>query len=159
MPTNKRRARHGYNSTTTATTSPSSLQNAIKANGIAYNNNLNHTNNNDINHHHHHHHLNKIGNGITTTGTATATTAVGTGPISQLTLKQQQQLDRNAYLSTLTKYQLQIECRKRGQKTNGTKAELVFKKLNKTKNKLLLCFLTTFFFGYHFSFFHFGHCY
>lgn len=44
---------------------------------------------------------------------------------SALTLKEQQQLDRNAYLSTLTKDQLKIECRKRGQKNTGTKAELV----------------------------------
>lgn len=44
---------------------------------------------------------------------------------SALTLKEQQQLDRNAYLSTLTKEQLKIECRKRGQKNTGTKAELV----------------------------------
>lgn len=44
---------------------------------------------------------------------------------SALTLKEQQQLDRNAYLSTLTKDQLRVECRKRGQKNTGTKAELV----------------------------------
>lgn len=108
MPSTKRRSRHGQNSTSSAST-----LNNIKANGIIYTtNNLNNTN----------HHLNaiastnKIGNGITVSG----------GSTSQLTLKQQQQLDRNAYLSTLTKYQLQIECRKRGQKTTGTKAELVF---------------------------------
>lgn len=40
--------------------------------------------------------------------------------------KQQQQLDRNNYLSSLTKDQLKIECRKRGQKTTGNKTELVF---------------------------------
>lgn len=109
MPSNKRRSRHGHNSTSSA----SSLNN-VKANGVTHTtNNLINTNNN---------HLNaitstaKIGNGINVTA----------GPTSQLTLKQQQQLDRNAYLSTLTKYQLQVECRKRGQKTNGTKAELVF---------------------------------
>lgn len=39
--------------------------------------------------------------------------------------KQQQQLDRNNYLSSLTKEQLKIECRKRGQKTTGNKMELV----------------------------------
>lgn len=42
-----------------------------------------------------------------------------------VTPKQQQQLDRNAYLLTLTKDQLKVECRKRGQKTTGTKTELV----------------------------------
>lgn len=108
MPSNKRRSRHGHNSTS------STHINNVKANGNAYNPyNLSNTNN----------HLNvitstnKYDNGINVTA----------GPAHQLTLKQQQQLDRNAYLSTLTKYQLQIECRKRGQKTNGTKAELVFK--------------------------------
>lgn len=39
--------------------------------------------------------------------------------------KQQQQLDRNNYLSSLTKDQLKVECRKRGQKTTGNKTELV----------------------------------
>lgn len=43
-----------------------------------------------------------------------------------LTAKQQQQLQRNAYLSTLTKEQLKFECRKRGQKTSGTKTDLVY---------------------------------
>lgn len=39
--------------------------------------------------------------------------------------KEQQQLDRNNYLSSLTKDQLKVECRKRGQKTTGNKTELV----------------------------------
>lgn len=50
---------------------------------------------------------------------------VPNGNGTPLTLKEQQQLDRNAYLSTLTKDQLKVECRKRGQKNTGTKAELV----------------------------------
>lgn len=45
---------------------------------------------------------------------------------STFTLKQQHQLERNAYLLTLTKDQLKAECRKRGQKSNGTKTELVY---------------------------------
>lgn len=40
--------------------------------------------------------------------------------------KEQQQLDRNNYLSALTKDQLKVECRKRGQKTSGNKTELVY---------------------------------
>lgn len=51
--------------------------------------------------------------------------ANGDGPAPVLTLKEQQQLDRNAYLSTLSKDQLKVECRKRGQKNTGTKVELV----------------------------------
>lgn len=43
--------------------------------------------------------------------------------------KQQQQLDRNNYLSSLTKDQLKVECRKRGQKTTGNKTELVLNSL------------------------------
>lgn len=48
----------------------------------------------------------------------------GTGIL--LTAKQQHQLQRNAYLSTLNKDQLKLECRKRGQKTSGTKLDLVY---------------------------------
>lgn len=58
-------------------------------------------------------------------GTVCVTNGNGNG--TALTLKEQQQLDRNAYLSTLTKDQLRVECRKRGQKNTGTKAELVVK--------------------------------
>jgi len=42
-----------------------------------------------------------------------------------LTAKQQQQLERNAFLDTQTKDQLKQECRRRGQKTTGNKIELV----------------------------------
>lgn len=104
MPNNKRRSRHVLNST-----SSTSTLNSIQINGNAFNNLNNASNHLNVS-------TNKIANGLNVTA----------GPTSQLTLKQQQQLDRNAYLSTLTKYQLQVECRKRGQKTNGTKAELVF---------------------------------
>lgn len=43
----------------------------------------------------------------------------------QLTLKQQQQLEKNELLIGQTKEQLRRECRKRGQKNSGSKAELV----------------------------------
>lgn len=57
------------------------------------------------------------------------TSAMGNGVASLLTEKQQQQIERNNYLMSLTKDQLKTECRKRGQKTSGTKTELVFHKI------------------------------
>lgn len=42
-----------------------------------------------------------------------------------LTAKQKHQLQRNEYLESLTKEQLKIEAKRRGQKTAGTKTELV----------------------------------
>ncbi|CAG9806116.1 unnamed protein product [Chironomus riparius] len=42
-----------------------------------------------------------------------------------LTTKQKQQLQRNEYLESLTKEQLKIEAKRRGQKTLGTKSELL----------------------------------
>jgi hypothetical protein len=42
-----------------------------------------------------------------------------------LTAKQKQQVQRNEYLESLTKEQLKIEAKRRGQKTAGTKTELV----------------------------------
>lgn len=42
-----------------------------------------------------------------------------------LTAKQKQQIQRNEYLESLTKEQLKIEAKRRGQKTAGTKTELV----------------------------------
>lgn len=46
--------------------------------------------------------------------------------LAPLTVKQQQQLERNNYLTSLTKDQLKVECRKRGQKINGNKTDLVY---------------------------------
>jgi len=42
-----------------------------------------------------------------------------------LTAKQKQQVQRNEFLESLTKEQLKIEAKRRGQKTTGTKSELV----------------------------------
>lgn len=42
-----------------------------------------------------------------------------------LTAKQKQHIQRNQYLESLTKEQLKIEAKRRGQKTAGTKTELV----------------------------------
>lgn len=137
MPANKRRSRHGSNNLTTASSAPSILSlssphapssattaptNALldKANrqGFA-----------------------RKGTPQTVNGGALITgigpSIAGTAALSNLfTLKQQQQLDRNAYLLTLTKDQLKVECRKRGQKSTGTKIELVFMPF-----LLLLCVL------------------
>lgn len=64
-------------------------------------------------------------NHLKAVATVGAIVANGDEPAPVLTLKEQQQLDRNAYLSTLSKDQLKVECRKRGQKNTGTKVELV----------------------------------
>lgn len=42
-----------------------------------------------------------------------------------LTAKQKQQIQRNEFLESLTKEQLKSEAKRRGQKTSGTKSELV----------------------------------
>lgn len=42
------------------------------------------------------------------------------------TAKQKQQLQRNEFLESLTKEQLKSEAKRRGQKTSGTKSELVY---------------------------------
>lgn len=54
-------------------------------------------------------------------------TSVANGSVATpLTAKQLQQLERNNYLMSLTKDQLKVECRKRGQKINGNKTDLVY---------------------------------
>lgn len=138
MPANKRRSRHGSNTTSSSASSAiflksNSLPSAAIGNGT-----------NHVNQHPNHNIALKssssvlptlsgahvVGDGVTGIGTVAKATVnaaaiVATVP-STFTLKQQQQLDRNAYLLTLTKDQLKVECRKRGQKSTGTKAELVF---------------------------------
>lgn len=66
-----------------------------------------------------------------------------------LTAKQKQQLQRNEYLESLTKEQLKIEAKRRGQKTAGTKTELV------QFSTTFLSFCVLFSFNWHkqFSFF------
>lgn len=142
MPANKRRSRHGTNTTPSSAASSAiffkstSLPSATIANGT-----------NHINHHLNHNNISLkssvvptvvngarvvAGDGVTgigtvATGAAAGAVVVGAVPsTTTFTLKQQQQLDRNAFLLTLTKDQLKVECRKRGQKSTGTKAELVF---------------------------------
>lgn len=133
MPANKRRSRHGIN---TPTSSSASSAIFFKSNSLPSTTIANGTNH--INHHLNHNIPLKssssvlptvnggrvVGDGVMGIGTVAATAA--TIVPSTFTLKQQQQLDRNAYLLTLTKDQLKVECRKRGQKSTGTKAELVF---------------------------------
>lgn len=61
-----------------------------------------------------------------------------------LTAKQKQQLQRNEYLESLTKEQLKIEAKRRGQKTAGTKTELVQFTLPSARLSLVFatCFLS-----------------
>lgn len=47
-----------------------------------------------------------------------------------LSVKQKQHLQRNEFLESLTKEQLKIEAKRRGQKTTGTKIELVICKFS-----------------------------
>lgn len=61
-----------------------------------------------------------IANGSTTTSSSSSSLNA-----SPLTVKQKQQLERNAFLSSLTKDQLKVECRKRGQRIAGNKTDLV----------------------------------
>lgn len=142
MPANKRRSRHGTNTTS----SSASSTNFFKSNSLPSSASIANGGTNHINHHLNHNISLKsttsvlstvngarvVGDGVTGIGTVAssananaAVTAIAAVP-STFTLKQQQQLDRNAYLLTLTKDQLKVECRKRGQKSTGTKAELVF---------------------------------
>lgn len=110
----KRRIRNGI--TPTSSSLHTLKSNVAAANAILQNNSASTTNNNNYpttisNNSLHHNNALNIGGGI------------GSG--DGLTTKQKQQLDRNNYLSTLTKDQLKVECRKRGQKVTGTKIELV----------------------------------
>lgn len=58
-----------------------------------------------------------------------------------LTAKQKQQLQRNEYLESLTKEQLKSEAKRRGQKTAGTKTELVNFSFLRTHKKTTCSFL------------------
>lgn len=144
MPANKRRSRNGSSSSSSSAAAAASAQATLKStNSLAkFFTNFNGFANGSYNGYHptiapNHHPINSGGAGITAAAarsnlvngdgggncSTTASTNIG-GTI--FTAKQQQQLDRNAFLLTLTKEQLKVECRKRGQKTNGTKTELVF---------------------------------
>ena len=71
---------------------------------------------------------NTINNSITETNeqkTRTINYSYDEDDVFVLTAKQKQQLQRNEYLEALTKEQLKIEAKRRGQKTSGTKSELV----------------------------------
>lgn len=136
MPANKRRSRNGSSSsssappTQTSLKSPNSLTKFFtNFNGFA--------NGGSYNGYHHHptiaanHQINSTASISPAAGRSHLASGVVTvngdsnASGSIFTAKQQQQLDRNAFLLTLTKDQLKVECRKRGQKTNGTKTELV----------------------------------
>lgn len=129
MPVQKRSSTKGSNSVT------AKLINKTKAN-IGLHNNINNHSLNDTNgytelngkatqsHFQNHHFHNKSDDEVIV-----------------LTAKQKQQLQRNEYLEQLTKEQLKIEAKRRGQKTSGTKTELVFKR--KTFFYIFPCFQNT----------------
>lgn len=129
MPANKRRSRGNGNSSISSSSSSLSTSAAAQANLKSSNSitkiftNLNgFANGSNFNGYHPivvNHQVNHSNSTIITNGNS------GTNVTSTFTAKQQQQLDRNAFLLTLTKEQLKVECRKRGQKTTGTKTELV----------------------------------
>lgn len=120
MPANKRRLRYGNgNLPPTASSAHANLMSSnpiaqifTNLNGFANGSIYNGYHPNVVNHQVNHTKPTIIANG-------------GTNATSTFTAKQQQQLDRNAFLLTLNKEQLKVECRKRGQKTTGTKTELV----------------------------------
>lgn len=124
MPAKKHRSRYGNGNSSSSSgtqTNSNSINKFVIAsniNGIAANN-YNGYHNNIEDH--------PIKSTATYLNSTTPTITSNGGKVSAITftVKQQQQLDRNAFLLTLTKDQLKIECRKRGQKTTGTKTELV----------------------------------
>lgn len=124
MPANKRRSRTGNGNTSSSTsanlskTSNSIIKFFNNINGFANDSNYNGYHPSIVNH--------QVNSALhLNSNTVTANGGTNGGPLSTFTAKQQQQLDRNAFLLTLTKEQLKVECRKRGQKTTGTKTELV----------------------------------
>lgn len=132
MPANKRRLRNGNGNLSSSSSTQANVKslNPItkifnNLNGFANGSNFNGYHPVILNH--------QINSSTSSSSTITTTTVPtnqtvtvngGTGG-TIFTAKQQQQLDRNAFLLTLTKDQLKVECRKRGQKTTGTKTELV----------------------------------
>lgn len=158
MPANKRRSRNGNGNSSSSSSSSSAA--AAAAAAVQHNlkssinpitkifNNLNgFANGSNYNGYHHspigNHQVNNNHSGSVATATTVVSTANGaiTNAPSTFTAKQQQQLDRNAFLLTLTKEQLKVECRKRGQKTTGTKTELVHLIFS-------LCFIVVVFFRF-----------
>lgn len=115
MPANKRRSRNGNGNSSTVQANLKTANPITKIfnnlNGFANSSNYNGYHPVIVNHQ------------VNSTVPPTQPVIVN-GP-SAFTAKQQQQLDRNAFLLTLTKDQLKVECKKRGQKTTGTKTELV----------------------------------
>lgn len=135
MPAKKNRARYGINNSTapsqTINLKPHIINNLTNGTNFNGYSSTNITNNNNNNHYNQHPSSQVKSTSYSIPSTAYSPTVngtgvnVGTGTIT-FTAKQQQQLDRNAFLLMLTKDQLKVECRKRGQKTTGTKTELVF---------------------------------
>lgn len=106
MPLQKRSSRPGSNSAT------AKLINKTKATFGLVHNNINNSNSDDLELNNHQYYTKSD------------------DEIFVLTAKQKQQLQRNEYLEQLTKEQLKIEAKRRGQKTSGTKSELVLTKIS-----------------------------
>lgn len=127
MPANKRRSRNGNGNSISAQANLKQPTNSI----TNFFNNINgFANGSNYNGYHHPTIVNhQVNPSVQLNPTVATVTAIGANTngstLSTFTAKQQQQLDRNAFLLTLTKDQLKVECRKRGQKTTGTKTELV----------------------------------
>lgn len=130
MPANKRRLRNGNGSSSSSSSASAAAAqaNLKSANPITkiFNNINGFANYNGYHPIIANHQVNNNNTSVQLSPT-TVTTNGGTSGTLTFTAKQQQQLDRNAFLLTLTKDQLKAECRKRGQKTTGTKTELVAK--------------------------------
>lgn len=145
MPVKKQRSLRGNGNTISSHHTQSSPPSILHKNAIA--NNVNGTSDHDDYHHSIDEPQLKLP--ATNVNGTNGTYATHNGAISAaitFTPKQQQQLDRNAFLLTLTKDQLKVECRKRGQKSTGTKTDLVHSTHNTT------CIFFFFFFFYSFSF-------
>lgn len=128
MPAKKHRSRHGNGNTVTTQSQPNPnlLQKLAVANNVNGNGTTTHNGYHQTIDEHQYKAVPINLNGTNGGGSGAYANCNG-GIISSIifTPKQQQQLDRNAFLLTLTKDQLKVECRKRGQKTTGTKTDLV----------------------------------
>lgn len=126
MPAKKHRSQRGNGNTISSHHSQSSAPSILQKIAIA--NNVNGNVASGHNGYHHNidqHQLKSPATNINGTNGTYASHNGGTASHITFTPKQQQQLDRNAFLLTLTKDQLKVECRKRGKKSTGTTSELV----------------------------------
>lgn len=145
MPAKKNRSRYGNGNSSSSSSGTQANSSSINKFVIA--NNINGIAANNYNGYHNNIEDHPIKSTSTYLNSTTSNITSNSAKVSAITftVKQQQQLDRNAFLLTLTKDQLKIECRKRGQKTTGTKTELVARHLfstfiNNNNNLILVLF-------------------